>query len=160
MGSARGLCPQTPTPSAGPDFSYATSSPSLWNPPKKDAMRPPGARESHKPHPKTNQCVSTSSPLSARHGRLTSRRRIWHASRTKRSVSNIIGSPPNGPRFTGRMPIGRSLPRTSNRFIILDHPPGLKPSSSRAQAPSSGPRAGLESLKPSSRRVKDSSSPL
>jgi hypothetical protein len=37
-------------------------------------------------------------------------------------VSNIIGSPPNGPRFTGRMPIGRSLPRTSNRFIILDHP--------------------------------------
>jgi len=33
MRSPRGLCPQTPTPSAGPDFSDATSSP-LKNPPQ------------------------------------------------------------------------------------------------------------------------------
>ena len=112
-------------------------------PPKKDAMRPPGARESHKPHPKTKQCVSTRSPLSARHGRLTSRRRIWHASRTKRSVSNIIGSPPNGPRFTGRMPIGRSLPRTSNRFIILYHPPPVHgPDAHRSVPPAGGTHPG------------------
>ena len=124
---------------------------------KKDAMRPTGARESHKPHPKTKRCVSTRSPLSARHGRLTSRRRTWHASRTKRSVSNIIGSPPNGIR---RWDAGRH----SGRFIPLDHPgrmpisfqkpPGdqalLQAGSSGPRAPSSGPRAGLEDLKDSS----------
>ena len=80
------------------------------SPPKKHAMRPPSTRDATKPNTK---CVSIPSPLSARHGRLTSRRRIWHASRTKRSVSNIIGSVPNGKRRWGGV-------RYS--FIPLDHP--------------------------------------
>jgi len=99
---------------------------SLWNPPlgrmpigldgKKrcDASPNPPNAHSQITH-KTKQCVSTRSPLSARHGRPTSKRRIWHASRTKRSVSNIIGSPPNGKR---RWDGGRH----SDRFIPLDHP--------------------------------------
>ena len=46
MRSPRGLCPQTPTPSAGPDFSDATS-------PKKDAMRPPRAHIALRSHSQT-----------------------------------------------------------------------------------------------------------
>ena len=101
---------------------------SLWNPPlgrmpigldgKKRCDASPNNSRDHNPPHKTKQCVSTRSPLSARHGRPTSKRRIWHASRTKRSVSNIIGSPSNGNRrWDG-----------GHRFIPLDHPhPGRMP---------------------------------
>ena len=104
-------------------FSDATSSLSLWNPPKKHAMHPPHARDSTEPNTK---CDSTPIPLSARHGRLTSRRRIWHASRTRRSVSNIIGSVPNGKRRWGGV---------RYRFIPLDHPPVHGPDAHRSVPP-------------------------
>ena len=93
------------------------------SPPKKHAMRPPSTRDATKPNTK---CVSIPSPLSARHGRLTSRRRIWHASRTKRSVSNIIGSVPNGKRRWGGV---------RYRFIPLDHPPVHGPDAHRSVPP-------------------------
>ena len=120
---------------------------SLWIPPKKHAMRP-HIHTYQTEVTQTYKCDSTRSPLSARHGRPTSKRRIWHASRTKRSVSNIIGSVPNGKRRWGG----------GHRFIPLDHPhPGRMPvrlegknqallqaRSSGPRAPSSGPRAGLK----------------
>ena len=76
-------------------------------------MRPPIPHMlTHKPTHKAT-CDSTRTPLSARRGRPTSRPRIWHASRTTRSVSNIIGSVPNGRKRWGG---GR------HRFIPRDHP--------------------------------------
>ena len=107
---------------------------------------PNNSRDHNPPYKAT--CDSTRSPLSARHGRPTSTRRIWHVSRTKRSVSNIINSVPNGKKRWGG----------GHRFIPLDHPhPGRMPvrlegknqallqaRSSGPRAPSSGPRAGLK----------------
>ena len=104
----------------------------------------------HKTQHKTKQCVSTPIPLSARRGRLTTRRRIWHASRTRRSVSNIIGSVPNGKRRWDGVRLTKETPRFTGRMPVRLDAKKPKPSSRRARAPSSGPRAGLESLKDSS----------
>ena len=94
--------------------------------PKKTCDAPPTYTRHHKTQHKTKQCVSTPIPLSARHGRPTTRRRIWHASRTRRSVSNIIGSVPNGKRRWGGL-------RYS--LIPLDHPPVHGPDAHRSVPP-------------------------
>ena len=101
---------------------------------------PNNSRDHNPPHKAT--CVSTRSPLSARHGRPISKRRIWQASRTKRSVSNIIGSVPNGKRRWGG----------GHRFIPLDHPHPPGPDAHRPRGQKNtrcvpqGPRASPQSL--------------
>ena len=111
---------------------------SLWNPPlgrmpiglegKKRCDASPNPPNAHSQITHKATCVSTRSPLSARHGRPISKRRIWHASRTKRSVSNIIGSPPNGKKRWGGG-------RHSDRFIPLDHPHPPGPDAHRPVPP-------------------------
>ena len=97
MCSPRGLCPPSPTPSAGPDFLYTChvikqSKPNL----KKGVMRPPETYVITRTIHNNSRCVSTPSPLSARLGTPTTRRRVWLPKHTTSNRQSITAFARNG----------------------------------------------------------------
>jgi hypothetical protein len=65
----------------------------------------------------THKCVSTPSPLSARLGTPTTRRRVWRAKRTTSSTKSITAFARNG-----RRGIGATLPRPPHAHLTPDEP--------------------------------------
>jgi hypothetical protein len=130
MSSTWGLCPQTPTPSAGPDFSDAIH----FTTPRKDMritdVKPPRPSEYPRQDVKPPHCPRQDV------------KRHWLSTQGLRPRTP---TPSAGPDFSdAKSSPGPTESHLNPQAVLEQGSSPLKRSSSRAQAPSSGPRAGLK----------------